>query len=377
VGTHRVGTVTNTYAYNGFGQRVRKFASTGATSTVIYVYDHQGKLIGEYSNTGAAIREYVWMQGEPLAVFTPNGTNPPNVFFLHNDHLGTPRVAMDGASNIRWRWLSEPFGTTAAENQPTAGQAALPIPLRMPGQMLDTETGLFYNWHRSYDSTTGRYTQSDPIGLAGGINTYLYGNASPLMYSDPNGLNPHVWNYMCRQMGLGSICDRSSQPRARCNCTSAQCPERQYTVGISLTAGGIGWSEYGGPAFVSGGASVGITSNGDFVVQGQAVPSLQASGAYFGVGLQAGVSQSATRTPSGYSSTSATQVDANVGLGPSAGGSFQFGENGAATGIQGPLPGTGRIGVGVGAMRSVGNAQTSTFATPLISSWQCTCSSER
>jgi RHS repeat-associated protein len=188
VGTHRVGTVTNTYAYNGFGQRVRKFASTGATSTVIYVYDHQGKLIGEYSNTGAAIREYVWMQGEPLAVFTPNGTNPPNVFFLHNDHLGTPRVAMDGASNIRWRWLSEPFGTTAAENQPTAGQAALPIPLRMPGQMLDTETGLFYNWHRSYDSTTGRYTQSDPIGLDGGINTYAYVGGSPVDSVDPDGL---------------------------------------------------------------------------------------------------------------------------------------------------------------------------------------------
>lgn len=190
MGTHRVGTVTNTYAYNGFGQRVRKFASTGATSTVIYVYDHQGKLIGEYSNTGAAIREYVWMQGEPLAVFTPNGTNPPNVFFLHNDHLGTPRVAMDGASNIRWRWLSEPFGTTAAENQPTAGQAALPIPLRMPGQMLDTETGLFYNWHRSYDSTTGRYTQSDPIGLDGGINTYAYVRSMPTMRSDPFGLLP-------------------------------------------------------------------------------------------------------------------------------------------------------------------------------------------
>jgi RHS repeat-associated protein len=159
-----------------------------ATSTVIYVYDHQGKLIGEYSNTGAAIREYVWMQGEPLAVFTPNGTNPPNVFFLHNDHQGAPRVAMDGANTIRWRWLGEPFGTTAAENQPTAGQAALPIPLRMPGQMLDTETGLFYNWHRSYDSTTGRYIQSDPIGLDGGINTYAYVGGSPVDSVDPDGL---------------------------------------------------------------------------------------------------------------------------------------------------------------------------------------------
>jgi RHS repeat-associated protein len=171
VATHTVGTTVNTYAYNGFGQRVRKFASTANTSTVIFVYDHQGNLLGEYSNTGAAMREYVWMQGEPVAVFTPNGTNPPNIFYIHNDHLGAPRVAMDTANNTRWRWNAEPFGTTAADNQPTPGQAALPLPLRMPGQVLDTETGLFYNWHRSYDSTTGRYTQSDPIALAGGGST--------------------------------------------------------------------------------------------------------------------------------------------------------------------------------------------------------------
>jgi RHS repeat-associated protein len=122
---------------------------------------------------------------------------------------------MDGANTIRWRWLSEPFGTTAAENQPTAGQAALPIPLRMPGQMLDTETGLFYNWHRSYDSTTGRYTQSDPIGLDGGINTYSYANASPLMYADRNGLNPYTWPHICRQLGLGHFCEATPQPLTR------------------------------------------------------------------------------------------------------------------------------------------------------------------
>lgn len=44
------------------------------------------------------------------------------------------------------------------------------------------------NWNRDYDPLTGKYIESDPIGLKGGVNTYEYVHQDPLLYSDPSGL---------------------------------------------------------------------------------------------------------------------------------------------------------------------------------------------
>jgi RHS repeat-associated protein len=173
---------------------------------VTFAYDQGGQLIGEYDQTGAPIREYVWLNSTPVAVFThatsPAGpADPTRVFYIHGDHLDTPRAVTDTEGNLRWRWMAEPFGTTAPESNPQA-LGAFSLPLRMPGQYADDESGLFYNYFRSYDGSTGRYTQSDPIGLDGGINTYAHAFNQPTKYVDPDGLSPAAAG-LCLIPGVG------------------------------------------------------------------------------------------------------------------------------------------------------------------------------
>lgn len=112
----------------------------------------------------------------------------PEVFFIHTDQLGTPRLLSNRDQAIVWRWDSDPFGTTPASEDPDGDGQPLVYNGRFPGQYFDGETGLYYNYFRDYDPSTGRYIQSDPIGLDGGLNTYTYAGSNPLSYTDHLGL---------------------------------------------------------------------------------------------------------------------------------------------------------------------------------------------
>ena len=166
------GTVVGTYVYDANNQRVSKIVG-GVTTH--YVYGKNGLLYGEYDNTGALIREYVWLDSQPLAQVDSSSTT-----YLHTDHLGTPRIGSNGLGSSVWDWDSDAFG-----NGIPTGSAT--VNLRFAGQYFDTESDLHYNWNRYYDPKTGRYVSSDPIGLKGGLNTFAYVAGNPVMFFDPEG----------------------------------------------------------------------------------------------------------------------------------------------------------------------------------------------
>jgi RHS repeat-associated protein len=105
------------------------------------------------------------------------------------DHQGSPRAVTRPSDNkVVWSWENtEAFGNSAP-NQNPAALGTFVYNLRLPGQYWDQETGLSQNYFRDYDSSLGRYVQSDPIGLKGGINTYAYVKGNPLRWTDPLGL---------------------------------------------------------------------------------------------------------------------------------------------------------------------------------------------
>ena len=174
-----------TYIYNTLGQLVQKSNSTGATNLV---YDEAGHLLGEYSTSGALIQETIWMEDLPVATLRPNGSSI-SIYYVHTDHLGTPRKVTQPSNNtLAWRWDPDTYGSVSP-NQNPGGLGTFVYNLRFPGQYYQTETGLFYNYFRDYDPQTGRYLESDPIGLYGGsYSTYSYTNNNPISNSDPSGL---------------------------------------------------------------------------------------------------------------------------------------------------------------------------------------------
>jgi RHS repeat-associated protein len=117
-------------------------------------------------------------------------------FNSYVDHLNTPRLVANQSGQTVWRWdQQEPFGVNPADENPS-GLGAFDLPLRLPGQYFDKETNLHYNYFRDYDPAIGRYIQSDPIGLLGGINTYSYALNDPLVLLDATGLRVELNGYV-------------------------------------------------------------------------------------------------------------------------------------------------------------------------------------
>jgi RHS repeat-associated protein len=170
--------------HNAQGQRVVKTVNGDANTAIHFLYDQSGQVIAEIdASTGTTLREYIYVNGQQIAIVDDTGTQNEEAYFVHNDHLGTPQKITDQTQAIVWDATYEPFGEVEVATEEIENN------IRFPGQYADEETGLNYNYFRDYDPSTGRYVESDPIGLSGGLNTYGYVSMNPASNTDYFGLN--------------------------------------------------------------------------------------------------------------------------------------------------------------------------------------------
>jgi RHS repeat-associated protein len=198
------------YVYNGKGERVVKRVGTQDT---IFIYGPDGNLLAEYASPFSCNNpnffncdpnfnglswptEYLWLDGTMIGVVR-NG----NPYYVETDQLGSPRKIVqpgypsndpDYGDKVVWSWdyAASTFGENAPNQDPSNSGSAFVMNVRFPGQYYDSETGLHYNYFRDYEPGTGRYIESDPIGLDGGTATYAYADGNSLLLVDPDGRNP-------------------------------------------------------------------------------------------------------------------------------------------------------------------------------------------
>jgi len=199
-----------------------------------------------------------------LCAGAPRGITA-NILWVHGDPLGTPLAVTNtpatGNAVAVWRAKYEPFGKATVDEDPDGNAAPFALHVRFPGQYADAETGWYSNFYRTYDPSTGRYLEPDPIGLPGGLNLYRYAWNNPITFRDPFGLfgtMDFVRNYFRRNpgpidlggVGLGGAFENSSsvrtevaafstalgkEARAVAQNACGDCPDEPMTIGFSLS----------------------------------------------------------------------------------------------------------------------------------------------
>ncbi|QML58516.1 RHS domain-containing protein [Escherichia coli] len=156
--------------------RLRGEDSPGKATAVLYVYN------GDSYEPLARVDRFT------RQVIEPQDTRPPKttVYYYHTALNGLPEAMTSESGQLVYEARYELWGK---ETEAASAHTVLTVEqnLRFAGQYFDAETGLHYNTFRFYAPECGRFTQPDPIGLAGGINLYAYA-PNPLTYIDPLGL---------------------------------------------------------------------------------------------------------------------------------------------------------------------------------------------
>lgn len=190
------------YTYDAFGRRISK-QRLGAGGDIVEqtVFTWEGDRLIEQSHTdgrgsAATVTTWEYLPGSwtPVSQCVGGDDVDARFYAIVSDLVGAPTelVTPDGR---RVAWTSAEatvWGAPrhkAANNSAKYGTAEVDCPIRFPGQYADDETGLHYNRHRYYDPAAGRYTTTDPLGLAPADDPHGY-VLNPTGWADPLGLTP-------------------------------------------------------------------------------------------------------------------------------------------------------------------------------------------
>ena len=142
--------VLESYGYNHRGERVLRTPAGGAAQ--ITLYDEAGQWLGNYSATGQAQQQAIWLDNYPVALINVPATGVPELAYVQPYHLGTPRVVIDPVRNVAiWEWSnkSEVFGNQIPSADPDGDGVVFELALRFPGQQATDASGWFYNYSGS------------------------------------------------------------------------------------------------------------------------------------------------------------------------------------------------------------------------------------
>ena len=177
------GAAIESYTYDAGGSRVKRVKDAATRYYALDYADGFKRPLAEIDSAGTIVRRYVWAGPLLLAVVESNGL----VRYAHSDGQGSVLALTDGNGTVTDQFAYGPYG------EPWARTGTNELPFRWLGGsgVVHAGDGLYLTYHRLYDSSLKRFLQSDPKGIAGGLNLYAYGNLSPLVYVDPLGLEAH------------------------------------------------------------------------------------------------------------------------------------------------------------------------------------------
>jgi RHS repeat-associated protein len=165
------------YSYNSFGQRIRKVTYSGDQKKVTYFFYDGSKLTAEADQSGKVTKQFVYLEDRVVAIIADD-----QLYAVHTDWRGSPVAATDEKQRVVWKAQVDELGRADVE------RAAFELNIRGSQQYIDKESGLHYNTHRYFDTTTGRYLSPDPIGQLGGLNLYAFVDGDPINFVDRLGL---------------------------------------------------------------------------------------------------------------------------------------------------------------------------------------------